>query len=476
MPDWWRCSKDSAAARFGKRTRRLLDEVAGANAGKPPEDRPLAREVAERLRVAAGGSDLAQMRRVDPALLLALTVDSPEPVVQGVIPTLASGDRLGRFRILEKLGEGGMGAVFRAEDLADGTLVAIKVLHAEPRPVRSGPAALPQGRALAGGARFAPRHAPGRSELRRRCLFPGPGIRCGPQPGRAAARRGQLDEPAALDLIADAARGLAAAHALGIVHRDVKPDNLLLTVSSEDAAGPRLKVTDFGLARHVDQSESLALTQAGTMVGTPLYMAPEQFDGRPVDARADVYALGATLFHLLAGRPPFRGDSFQDLIAQARRVSRPPSWTALRRPLARPWPGWWRSALAKEPDRRPANAGVFLRLLEDIRSGDAASLQAHPLAPTSAGRTLEYVYTWELDAAPQQLWPHVSNTERLNRAAGLPAIRYAFRPDSARGTRRFASARVGGLRMEWEEHPFEWVEGRRMGVLREFRAAPSSGS
>src|SRR5207302_7830789 len=118
---------------------------------------------------------------------------------------------------------------------------------------------------------------------------------------------------AALAIIADVARGLAAAHEHGIIHRDIKPDNVLLTddgvsEASVPAANPqagRVKLTDFGLARHVVESESLNMTQAGAVLGTPYYMAPEQFAGTALDARADVYAIGATLFHLLAGRPPF---------------------------------------------------------------------------------------------------------------------------------------------------------------------------
>ena len=86
------------------------------------------------------------------------------------------------------------------------------------------------------------------------------------------------------------------------------------------AAGPRVKITDFGLARHVVDTESLALTAAGALLGTPHYMAPEQWTGRAVDPRTDVYAMGATLFHLLAGRPPFyRADTRRTLLAALQR-------------------------------------------------------------------------------------------------------------------------------------------------------------
>ena len=129
-------------------------------------------------------------------------------------------------------------------------------------------------------------------------------------------QRGRLDEPTALAILADVARALLEAHERGIVHRDIKPANILLVSGAgqetpPDASPlaphplPKVKLTDFGLARHVLESESLNVTRAGAILGTPLYMAPEQCSGTgSVDARSDIYSMGATLFHLLAGRPP----------------------------------------------------------------------------------------------------------------------------------------------------------------------------
>src|SRR6187401_3415086 len=89
----------------------------------------------------------------------------------------------------------------------------------------------------------------------------------------------------------------------GIVHRDIKPENIMLGRSGE------VKVADFGLARVTANDETVKLTQVGITMGTPLYMSPEQVENRPLDSRSDIYSLGITCFHMLAGQPPFRGDT-----------------------------------------------------------------------------------------------------------------------------------------------------------------------
>src|SRR5437763_3862675 len=113
-------------------------------------------------------------------------------------------------------------------------------------------------------------------------------------------RKGPLDVHLVLSIMRQDATGLQRASELGIVHRDVKPENILLTRKGE------AKVADFGLSRVLDgDAEALNLTKSGTTLGTPLYMSPEQIEGNPVDARTDIYSFGVTCYHMMAGQAPF---------------------------------------------------------------------------------------------------------------------------------------------------------------------------
>ena len=116
-------------------------------------------------------------------------------------------------------------------------------------------------------------------------------------------RSGGLSVAQAVSILAQSAAALAKASQHGVVHRDIKPENILINAAGE------VKVADFGLARIVNRASEMELTEIGITMGTPLYMSPEQIEGRPIDTRSDIYSLGVTGFHMLAGRPPFEGDS-----------------------------------------------------------------------------------------------------------------------------------------------------------------------
>jgi class 3 adenylate cyclase len=221
----------------------------------------------------------------------------------------------------------------------------------------------------------------------------------------------------------------------------------------------------------VVETESLQLTQA-TIVGTPQYMAPEQCVGDPIDPRADVYALGATLFHLLAGRPPFLAKSIPELFRMHREEPAPP----LGKFNSEASEGACQivaKALAKAPEERYADADAMLRDLERLLRGEPSHVEVHPRLPAHDPETmLDFDFRWELESPPRLLWPHVANTERLNRAIGLPAVDFSTEVGDDGRVRRFARAKLGGLPAVWEEHPFEWVEPRRFGVLREYSRGP----
>jgi serine/threonine-protein kinase len=186
--------------------------------------------------------------------------------------------------------------------------------------------------------------------------------------------RGRFPAAEALDLVLQAASAVAAAHARGIIHRDLKPDNLMLR--ADETGRVVVKVVDFGLAKVMESASQL--TNQGDLLGTPLYMAPEQFTSENVDERADVYALGCVLFELLAGRPPFKGALMELAVKHATQevprlasfgVDVPPAVElAVRR------------ALAKDPSERTASAAQFIRDLEGARSYDAAAATLPPRA------------------------------------------------------------------------------------------------
>jgi serine/threonine protein kinase len=394
--------------------------------------------------------------------------------------------RLGRFRLLRKLGQGGMGAVYLGEDEDRGGQVAVKVLNRE---------AVPDEHAV---RRF-------RKEARLLAEVRHPHvtnlIEAGEQDGTCylvmefvdggdlkvlLARRGTLPERLALEIVRDVACALADAHGRGIVHRDIKPGNILMSarpladespaeaVEAALAAGvkPVVKLTDFGLARHIEQSASLNLTLTGALLGTPYYIAPEQCTDRgEVCPATDIYALGATLFEMLAGRPPFLASDPVKLIT-LHCFEEAPDLRKLNSSVSDGVARLVATALEKNTGGRFANAAHLLAEIERLLRGDVSDLAVHPAVPETNGDLVEALWEWDLAAPPEQLWPLVSNTERINCAVGVPAVEYTTERDAHGALRKFGTFRMGWAEMKWEEHPFEWVEGRRLGVLREFRKGP----
>src|SRR5262249_19490624 len=193
--------------------------------------------------------------------------------------------------------------------------------------------------------------------------------------------------------------------------------------------------------------------------------------------------LGATLFHLLAGRPPFSGSSPLILLSQHTREA-PPALLQLRPELSEGLCRLVERMLAKAPDDRPADADALLRELERLLSGEPVDIAVRPRLPAcDPANLLRYDFTWDLAASARQLWPYVSNTERLNRAAGIPAVQFTTQtpPEADAGAegktieppvRRFGRLRKLGITAAWEEYPFEWIEAKRMGGLREYSQGP----
>ncbi|MGE0709890.1 MAG: protein kinase [Planctomycetota bacterium] len=284
--------------------------------------------------------------------------------------------RLGeRYQLLAELGRGAMGVVYRALDVELGREVALKVL------LDLGAAGQEERARFAAEARATARleHPHIVRVLDARLDLPQPFLVMelvhGESLGRLVSTSGPLEPVRAARLVRDLADALAHAHAQGVLHRDLKPANVLL-----EGEAPRL--TDFGLARI--QAER-GLTQTGTVVGTPSYMAPEQADGRKQDIGpcTDVYGLGATLYHLLAGRPPFAGPTAYHTMSQV--IGDPPEPLRALRPEVPPdLDALCARCLEKDPAARfPSAASLRDALDEHLARGRAD--QASPPAPGRRG-------------------------------------------------------------------------------------------
>src|SRR5205809_471453 len=266
-------------------------------------------------------------------------------------PELRTGALLAGFRVESLLGEGAMGTVYLAEETNTGRRVALKLLAPE----------------LARDERFRRRFLR-ETELAASLDHPHivPTLASGEEGGtlylamahvegsdlrELLRREGRLEPERALDLLEQVAGGLDAAHAAGLVHRDVKPGNILVT---EGPDGDRAYVCDFGLARHVSSVSSL--TGERGFVGTIDYVPPEQIEGGTIDGRADVYSLGCVLYECLAGERPFDRES--ELSVVFAHLNEPPPRLSEARPeLPEAFDAVFATALAKTPDDRYATCG-----------------------------------------------------------------------------------------------------------------------
>lgn len=264
-----------------------------------------------------------------------------------------AGGRYGAYDVAVPLARGGMSAVYLAVDSTTGDRVALKVLDARLAAYPEAVARLDAEHALAARVRH-----PGLVEIReaRRTDDDVPYLVMEYLDGEtlgALAERGPLEVPAIIAIVAQVAAALAALHAAGVIHCDVKHDNVL--VLDEDVAGwPRVKVIDFGVSRTTDQPP---LPDAG-IAGTPWCMAPEQWRGAPAPA-SDVYALGCLLYDLTTGAPPFDGSLPELMAAHLEQRPARPSWL---RPMPIELERIILRALAKDPAVRPTMHALAVEL------------------------------------------------------------------------------------------------------------------
>jgi len=270
----------------------------------------------------------------------------------------------GRYRVECVLGDGAMGTVYGVEHIELGTPMALKVL----RPEFSSTPQMQE--------RFN-REGRATAQLDHPCIVRVSDFgraddgqlflameRVAGQTLSAVAKAG-LDDAGAFDVTSQVLEALEHAHARGVVHRDLKPDNILLVEGGERT----VKVLDFGLAKLTNlPAEADVLTTTGVVCGTPRYMSPEQASGAPVDGRSDLYAVGVMLFELLVGRPPFMADDVRRLLLKHMTEPPPPLPTRADGVAA-----VITKALAKDPDDRFEDAAAFRAALDEARVTPAKS-------------------------------------------------------------------------------------------------------
>jgi serine/threonine-protein kinase len=272
---------------------------------------------------------------------------------QSLSTTLEPGQVLAqRYRVQRLLGKGGMGAVYLADDEVLKELVALKVISSAFASDEQAMIARFRREAAAARKVSAPTviriHDLG--EARPGLLYLSMEYFAGRTLSELIAQRGIVPIKDVQDILQQVVNGLEAAHSAGVIHRDLKPSNVLV---GERGA---VKIIDFGLAT---TQMGDGLTATGAILGTPHYMAPEQVRGKPVDARTDIYALGALAYHLVTGRPPFSGDNAIAIgFAHLSETPTPPR--QLRKDCPESLEAAILAALEKNPDERPATAKAFL--------------------------------------------------------------------------------------------------------------------
>jgi len=351
--------------------------------------------------------------------------ESDPRIPLAAVAELAGREIAGRYRILTKLGEGGMGAVYRGEQISLRRTIAVKLLRPE---LSANPTLLRRFSAEAeavaklshpntvnvydfgqdsdGSLFIAMEYIEGRS-LR-----------------SVVAKEGPLAPARALAIAVQVAASLADAHAHNIVHRDLKPDNVMLQERGRQR--DVVRVLDFGIAKLRDDSRATqqAMTQAGDMLGTPQYMAPEQIKGDPVDGRCDVYALGCMIYEMITARLPFEAPTIMAMLSK-HLIEAPVPPTHRRPDLAIPpaLDALVLAAMAKDPAQRPATMELYGEQIAGVLAtlpAPSAPITAQPAAAVSAPTPAVQAM-----ATAAYVPPAIPPTTRVAERAPLPVAKAA---------------------------------------------------
>ncbi len=363
-----------------------------------------------------------------------------------------TGHTLADFRILRHIGQGGMGQVYLAEQISLKRKVALKILRPE---LAADATSLQRFKdeatviAQATHANIVQVYAIGEADgITYMALefVEGRNLRDFLQ------KKGPPDLLLAVIIMRQVASALQRAAELGIIHRDIKPENILLTRKGE------IKVADFGLSRCLAGIRpALNLTQSGVTMGTPLYMSPEQVEGKPVDYRTDIYSFGVTCYHMLAGRPPFQGDSPFEVALQHVR-DEPKPLTDIRPDLPPALCAIVHKMMAKDPAGRYQSGRELLKDISRLRV--SLSAQTATAAQQSSSATSAEVTEGALPAKP--VLPTIPMTRENSLSWRWLAAAFA-------GSVLLAS--LGGAALAWVQHRLAFPAHAAVGPASEELAA-----
>ncbi len=355
--------------------------------------------------------------------------DFPAGLADSASPGPAEPGQIASYQMIEEIGRGGMAVVYRARDVRLGRWVALKVLGEDlarddafrRRFIRESRAA-----AAVDHPNIIPIFDAGKAGG---VLFIAMRYVGGQDVHSLLNRAGPLPAARAVGIVAQVAAALDAAHACGLVHRDVKPANMLLGGLAEDGSEDHVYLSDFGISKTSQATTNLTLT--GQVLGTLNYLAPEQIEGRTVDGRADAYSLACAAFEMLAGAPPFRRD--QSLAVMWAQLSAPPPALTSQRPdLPAAVDQVMFRALAKAPEDRYPSCRAFAAALQEACGVSAADLPARSAAQALAGAPGSGAVSPVLDQpGPLAAEAGRPQTTPVSPAAGFPAPPRAAPPRAA---------------------------------------------